>query len=54
MSKVGLRVAVMVVEEGIAARDCVGFICCNNGEYYEIYVEASKGKKDGIEWIDSN
>ena len=49
MSKVGLRVVVMVVEEGIAARDCVGVICCNNGEYYRIYVETSKGKKDGIE-----
>ena len=40
---------VMVVEGGIAARNCVGVICCNNGEYYEIYVDASKGKKDGIE-----
>ena len=49
MSKVGLRVVVMVVEEGIADKDCVGVICCNNGEYYGIYVEASKGKKGGIE-----
>ena len=47
MSKVGLRVVVMVVEEGIAAS--VGVICCNNGEYYGTYVEASEGKRDGIE-----
>ena len=49
MSKAELRVVVMVVEEGIAARDCVRVICCNNGEYYGTYVEASKGKRDGIE-----
>jgi hypothetical protein len=28
VSKVGLRVVVMVVE-GIAVRDCIGVICCN-------------------------
>ena len=38
----------MVVEEGIAARDCVGVICCNNGEYHKIYIKASKGKKMGL------
>ena len=34
MSKVGLRVVVIVGEEGIAARDCVGVMCCNNGDIY--------------------
>ena len=36
MSKGNVRVVVIVVEEGITARDCVGVICCNNGEYYKI------------------
>ena len=54
MSKVGLRVVVMVVEEGIAARDCVGVICCNNGAYYGIYIEASKVRKIELRLIESN
>jgi len=29
-------VVVIVVEEGITARDCVGIICCDNGEYYKM------------------
>ena len=43
---------VMVVEEGIAAS--IGVICCNNGEYYGTYVEASEGKEMELKLIESN